>query len=87
MTALEEQLDYFIANQAELVREHDGKVLVISGREVVGVFDTALEAYLHAEARHEAGTYIVQECLAGSEAYTAHFASPFWVSDISAGLA
>ena len=76
MSTLEEQLDYFIANQDELVRKHRGKVLVLRDREVVGVFNTALEAYLDAEARYEAGTYAIQECVAGPEAYTVNFALP-----------
>ncbi len=76
MTTLEDQLDYFIANQDDLVRKHRGKVLVLRDREVAGVFDTALKAYLYAEAHYEAGTYAIQECVPGPEAYTVNLASP-----------
>jgi hypothetical protein len=76
MSTLEEQLEYFIANQEELVRKHRGKVLVLRNREVVGEFDSALEAYMFAEERFEAGTYAIQPCEPGPDAYTMHLAFP-----------
>jgi len=66
----EQELAFFIANQADFVRDHDGKVLVIRGSELVGVYDTALEAYLKAQERFEPGTFMVQPCSPGPEAYT-----------------
>ncbi len=76
MDTLEEQLDYFIENQAELVSKYRGKVLILCNREVADVFDTVLEAYLYAEEHYEAGTYAIQECEPGPQAYTVNFASP-----------
>ena len=72
---LQDELDFFIGNQDELVRKHRGKVLVLRNREVVGVFDTPLEAYLDAESRYEPGTYAIQRCTPGPEAYTVTIAS------------
>lgn len=72
---LQDELDFFIANQDELVRKHRGKVLVLRDREVVGVFDTPLQAYLDAESRYAAGTYAIQRCTPGPEAYTVTIAS------------
>ena len=72
---LQDELDYFIANQDALVKKFRGKVLVLRNREVVGVFDTPLEAYLDAQSRYEPGTYALQKCAAGPEAYTVTVAS------------
>ncbi|MHC4200757.1 MAG: hypothetical protein ACYSU0_12260 [Planctomycetota bacterium] len=72
---LQDELDFFIANQDELVRKHRGKVLVLRNREVVGVFDTPLAAYLDAQTRYEPGTYAIQKCAPGAEAYTVTIAS------------
>jgi hypothetical protein len=72
---LQNELEFFIANQDELVRKYEGKILVIRNGEVVGVFDTPLAAYLDAQSRFEPGTYAVQTCAAGPEAYTVTVAS------------
>ncbi|HEV7889007.1 MAG TPA: hypothetical protein VGP08_00140 [Pyrinomonadaceae bacterium] len=65
-----ENLDYFIANQPELVNRYDGKVLVIKNSEVVGAYNTPLEAYQEALKRFELGTFSIQPCKPGVEAYT-----------------
>ena len=66
----ESELTYFITHQQELVSKYDGKALVIRGNEVVGVFDTPLEAYLEAQKHYEPGTFMIQPCAPGPEAYT-----------------
>lgn len=66
----ERELEFFIANQDRLVKEHGGKTLVLKGQEVVGVYDTALDAYLDASENHEPGTFMIQPCVEGSDAYT-----------------
>lgn len=66
----DQELAYFIANQKELVSRHDGKVLVIRGREVVGVYETALEAFTKAQERFALGSFMIQPCAPGPEAYT-----------------
>lgn len=67
---LQENLDYFIQNQNELVEKYRGKALVIKNRQVVGVYDEPLEAYLAASKKFEPGTFSLQPCSAGVEAYS-----------------
>lgn len=67
---LEKELDYFIANQDELVAKYADKILVIRNREVVEVCDTPLAAYIKASERFEPGTFMIQPCSAGPAAYT-----------------
>jgi len=66
----ERELDFFVKHQDELVARYPGKVLVIRGDELAGVFENALEAYLSAQRQFEPGTYMIQPCEAGSGAYT-----------------
>lgn len=66
----EQEMRYFIQHQDELVKKHSGKVLVLKGETVVGVYDSTLDAYLEAQKEHELGTFMIQTCVPGPEAYT-----------------
>ena len=61
---------FFVANQEDLVRRYRGTVLVIRGKEVVGAFGTAMEAYLAAQEQFPEGSYMLQPCQPGVDAYT-----------------
>lgn len=71
----EKELAFFIANQKRLVEDHLGKILVIKGQEVIGVYSDALEAYIETQKKHKLGTFMLQPCQPGPEAYTVHIAS------------
>ena len=64
------ELQFFITNQDRLVADHRGKTLVLKGDQVVGVHDSPLEAYLEAIKRFEPGSFMIQPCAEGSDAYT-----------------
>ena len=57
---LQKEYDFYLEHQAELAREHLGRVLVIKGEEVIGVFDSELEAVNTTKKEHELGTFLVQ---------------------------
>jgi len=65
-----EELNFFIANQDQLVERYSGKVLVIKGQSIVGVYPNVLSAYLEAQKEHELGSFMIQLCLPGPQAYT-----------------
>jgi hypothetical protein len=67
---LEKELQFFIDNQERLVNEHRGKTLVIKDEQVVGVYDSPLEAYLDSLKKYEPGTFMIQPCTEGTDAYT-----------------
>jgi len=69
-TRFQDELDFFISNQDDLVRRYRGKVLVLKGRQVVGVYRDLLEAYFEAQREHELGTFMLQRCEPGPDAYT-----------------
>jgi uncharacterized protein YneR len=66
----QQELDYFKANQAELYEKYGGKVLVIKGKEILGVYDDAMQAFDNAKRDHKPGTFMIQPCDQGAEAYT-----------------
>ena len=70
-----EQFEYYIANQDKLVKEYNGKYLVIKDCQVIGAYDTEEEAISVTTREHKLGTFIVQKCEEGSNAYTQTFHS------------
>ena len=73
MSILKEEFEYYLAHQEELVKQYKGKFIVIKGKNVVGVFDTELDAYTNAVKKYELGTFLIQECQEGKENYTQTF--------------
>jgi hypothetical protein len=66
----QQELEFFKANQADLVERYAGKILVIKESSVVGVYDTNIEAYDNALKEFELGSFMIQPCKAGEDAYT-----------------
>lgn len=75
MTMLENLFEYYLANQDELVKQYNGKHIVLVDNKIVGAFDTMEEAYNFAESNYELGTFLIQLCTPGNEAYTQTFHS------------
>ena len=65
-----EELDFFISNQEDLVRDFQGKFLVLKGKKLLGVYPDALSAYIETQKEHPAGSFMIQPCIPGPEAYT-----------------
>ena len=70
---LENEFAYFIAHQNELAEKYAGKVIVIVGDEVIGAFDSELDAVQSASKTHDLGTFLVQRCEQGPRCYTAAY--------------
>lgn len=72
---LSKDFQYFLDHQNELVAKYDGKVLLIVGQHVVGVYNSEAEAYFSALEKYEPGTFLIQLCTEGERAYTQVFHS------------
>ena len=73
---LETEFQYFIDHQDELVRDYDGKTLVLIGEEVVGVYGNVHDAYFDSMKKYKLGTFMIQRCIAGGpKAYTRYISS------------
>ena len=72
---LEKEFQYYLNHQKELVKRYKGKFIVIKNAEVLGAFDTELEAIQETQKKHPLGTFLVQKCEAGKEGYTQQYHS------------
>ena len=72
---LEKEFKYYIEHQAELLEKYNGRVIVIKGQEVIGDYDSEAEAYTQSLIAHELGTFLIQVCLPGTDAFTHTFHS------------
>lgn len=66
----EKELQYFVNNQEKFVKKHQNKFLVIMDNKIIGVYNTPLEAYLETKKSYEPGTFMIQRCVPGPQAYT-----------------
>lgn len=70
MSKLEKEFKYYLEHQDEFVKDYNGKFIVIKDYEVIGAFDSALEAVEKVTEQHELGTFLVQKCEPGNASYT-----------------
>ncbi len=68
--SLEKEFQYYLNNQAELVKKYSGKFIVIKGEQVLGAYDSEIEAIEETSREHELGSFLVQKCEPGTESYT-----------------
>jgi len=69
-SSLEKEFEFYLKNQSELVNRYNGKYIAIKNQEVIGIFESEIEAVEKTSANHEPGTFIIQKCEPGSESYT-----------------
>ncbi len=73
---LEKEFKYYIKHQDELVKKYEGRVIVIKGHEILGDYDSDLEAIEDTlKKNHKLGTFLVKKCEPGIESYTEVFHS------------
>ncbi len=57
---LEQEYEFFKEIRDSLAQEHDGKLVAIKGRKVLGIFDDYRQAANALYAEHEYGTVLMQ---------------------------
>lgn len=72
---LEKEFQFYLDHQNEMVKEYDGKFIVIKGGKVLGAYDDELAAITETEKSQKIGTFLVQEVSKGESAYTQTFSS------------
>lgn len=72
---LEEEFNYFREHQQSLVEQYRGKYIVIVGKRVVGYYRTNEIALYNAKQMYKVGTFLIQHCIEGENAYTCTFHS------------
>ena len=67
---LEKEFQYYLRHQNELVLRYNKRFLVIVGQQVVGDYDTFVEAVTESQKKYQKGTFLVQRCSEGSKDYS-----------------
>lgn len=67
---LEKEFNYYIEHQKDIVEKHNGKFVVIKGHDILGAYNSELEAIDETSKHHKLGTFLIQYCLPGTEGYT-----------------
>ncbi len=72
---LEKEFKYYVDNQDKLVKNYNGKYIVIKDSQLIGSYDTEWEAIEKTSEEYELGTFLVKKCESGEESYTQSFNS------------
>ncbi len=72
---LEKEFKYYLDHQEELVKKYNGKILVIKNCNIIGFYDSEVEAIRETSKHHEVGTFLVQKCDPGEDSYSMTFHS------------
>lgn len=70
---LENEFQYFVANQNDLFEQFPGQYLAIKDQKVIGVYDNKIDAYLETQEEHELGSFLVQFCSLDKEIFIQNF--------------
>jgi hypothetical protein len=74
---LNQEFKYYLDHQEQLVKAHFGRYIVIKDNEVLGDYNSEVEAILFAKNNLNLplGSFLVQHCMPGKENYTQLFHS------------
>ncbi|MCE2473573.1 MAG: hypothetical protein J4G18_17080 [Anaerolineae bacterium] len=68
--------EYFLEIQSELAREHDGKLVAIKDKQVLGIFDDYMQAADAVYVEHEYGTVLMQSISKDPDANAIYLHTP-----------
>lgn len=72
---LEQEFQYYLSHQSELIEKYNGRFIVIVGESVIGDYTSEASAFFETEKTNEVGTFLIQYCEPGEGAYTQVFHS------------
>jgi hypothetical protein len=75
VAALEDEFQFYLDHQSEIVAQYNGRVVVIVDHEVQGAYSGETEAFDDASARFAAGTFLIQRVSAGDAEHSQTFYS------------
>lgn len=70
---IEKLFSWYRENQSELVKQYDGKYIVITDDGVKGAFDSENDGYDYAVKTFGRGNFMLQKCSEGEKDYSIHF--------------
>jgi len=72
---IDKEFYWYLDHQDELVKKYNGKYIVVKDKDVVGSYNSTLDAYIESKKKFEPGTFLIQLCTPGEKDYTATFHS------------
>ena len=73
---LDKEFKYYLEHQDVLLKKYNNRVIVIVDEKVVDDYDSFEQAFFKSiEKKYEPGTFLIQECTEGEDAYTQYFPS------------
>ncbi len=72
---LKDEFEYFLKHKEEFADKYNGKFIVIKEQEIIGVYDSELEAIEETSKKEQLGTFLVQKCEHGDSSITQTFHS------------
>jgi hypothetical protein len=72
---LEKEFKYYVDNQKELVKQYNGKFIVIKDEKIIGAYPSEIIAYTETIKNNELGTFLIQLCMPGKDSYSQTFHS------------
>jgi len=72
---LKKEFEFYLKNQDNLVKQYAGRYIVIKDEKVIGDYKTTIEALEESKKKYEEGTFLIQLCVPGRDAYTQTFHS------------
>ncbi len=73
MADINKLFEYYLEHQNDLVKQYDGKYIVITADGVKGAYDTMREGYDNAVETYGKGNFMLQLCTEGDSAYSQRF--------------
>ncbi|MBI9008450.1 MAG: hypothetical protein JEZ05_00335 [Tenericutes bacterium] len=70
--ALLSEFEFFATNKEELLKKYYGKFIVIKDQKVQGKYNSIEEAIVSGMKSFELGTFLVKQCIPGSDEQTFH---------------
>ncbi len=72
---LKKEYDFYKSNEDEFIKKYNGKFIVIKNREVIGIYNSRIDAYSKTQEEHEIGTFLIQHCVKETKKTQASFYS------------
>lgn len=64
---LDKEYKYYQDNQKTFLKQYKNKILVIKGKEIVGVYGDEIAAYKDSISKFDLGTFLIQKCVPEKE--------------------
>ena len=69
---LKREFEWYLAHQDEIVKQYDGRFVVIKDCKVIGVYSDQATAITETSKTHALGTFLVQKAEHGKTTHTFH---------------